>query len=111
MKSKPVSTIITGVGHYVPEMVITSEDIDKRVRMKGVNVGAMIESITGVKERRHAPPDTDSTDLAAEAGRIALKRAGIHPEEVDTLIFAAVSRDLIEPATANILQNKLYTFQ
>jgi len=106
MPTRPAS-FVAGSGHYVPETVVTSKDIDQRVAMKRNGVGRLVESLTGVRERRFAPPGADASDMAVPAARQALERAGRRPEDVDLLIFAACSRDLSEPATANIVQAKL----
>lgn len=108
MERTQYSTIIEGVGHYVPDTIITSEYINSRFDSKlGQKVGTMVQAITGIKERRYAPPGTNSSDLAAKAGKIALEKAGVAPDEVDVMAFASASRDLAEPATANIVQQKL----
>jgi 3-oxoacyl-[acyl-carrier-protein] synthase-3 len=108
MGATKYSTILAGVGHYVPETVITSDYINSRLNSKvGKKVGTMVQALTGIKERRYAPLGTNSSDLAVNAGKIALERAGVDPEKVDVLIFASASRDLAEPATANIIQEKL----
>jgi 3-oxoacyl-(acyl-carrier-protein) synthase III len=106
MHARP-SSYVAGSGHYVPETVVTSRDIDARLAMERNGVGRLVESLTGVRERRHAPPGTDASDMAVPAARQALERAGRTPDDVDLLIFAACSRDLSEPATANIVQAKL----
>ena len=106
MRTRP-SSFVAGSGHYVPDTVVTSQDIDRRLAIERNGVGRLLESLTGVRERRHAPPGADASDMAVPAARQALERAGRTPEDVDLLIFAACSRDLSEPATANIVQAKL----
>lgn len=69
----------------------------------------IIEAISGIRERRVAAQDVQCSDLAAQAGREALHKASMQPSDVDALIFAAAGQDLIEPATANIVQEKLGT--
>jgi len=101
------SSYVAGSGHYVPDTVVASADIDQRLAMERNGVGRLVESLTGVRERRHAPPGANASDMAVPAARQALERAGRSPEDVDLLIFAACSRDLSEPATANIVQAKL----
>lgn len=63
--------------------------------------------MTLIRTRRYAEPGTSPSDLAAVAARDALARAGLATREVDTLIFAGTDIDMVEPATANILQKKL----
>lgn len=69
----------------------------------------MLASISGVETRRVACHDVQCSDLAAFAARRALDGAGVGVDDVDVLIFASAGQDLIEPATANIVQEKLGT--
>jgi len=69
----------------------------------------VIQALTGIRERRVVEPDIHGSDLAAEAGRRACGKAGVSLREVDQVIYASASQDLTEPATANILQEKLGT--
>jgi 3-oxoacyl-(acyl-carrier-protein) synthase III len=99
---------IAGVGSYLPQQVITSIDIDKRLNgLSYLNVGKMIENITGVKERRYATDDMQASDLAVQAAFAALEDANVTPNDVDTILFTSCSRDLGEPATACLVQSKL----
>jgi acyl-CoA:acyl-CoA alkyltransferase len=75
------------------------------LRIRRGTVGAM----TGIRTRRVAGDDVQCSDLAAEAARGALAEAGLAVTDVDVLIFAAASQDLVEPATAHIVQHKLGT--
>lgn len=104
-----VATVIAGVGKYVPERVVTSEYIEKTVGFAekfNMPLGT-IEKITGVRERRYVDGAQISSDMAYEASKVALERAGVTPEELEVVIFASASHDIAEPATANILQAKL----
>ena len=104
-----IASVIAGVGKYVPEKVMTSEYIEKTIGFEerfNMPLG-IIEKITGVRERRYSNGDQISSDMAYEASKIALERAGVEPDELDVLIFASASGDIGEPATANILQAKL----
>ncbi|MBM4445492.1 MAG: ketoacyl-ACP synthase III [Chloroflexi bacterium] len=107
--SRKISTIVAGVGKYVPDSVIPTEYIEEWLQLKerfGLTAG-MIDRLTGVRERRYAADGEASSDMAVRASLEALKRAGIHAEDIDTIIFAAASQDVGEPATANIVQEKL----
>ncbi len=107
--SRKVSTIVTGVGKYVPDHVVPTESVEQWLNLKerlGIPPG-MIERLTGVRERRIAAEGEASSDMAVRASREAIRRAGIRPEDIDTIIFAAASQDVGEPATANIVQEKL----
>lgn len=106
---KQIASVIAGVGMYAPEKVMTSEYIEKTVGFEerfNMPLGS-IEKITGVRERRYINGDQISSDMAYEASKIALERAGVAPEEIDVVIFASASHDIAEPATANVLQAKL----
>jgi 3-oxoacyl-(acyl-carrier-protein) synthase III len=106
---KALCGVIAGVGKYVPETVVSSKAVAERADLWGklkVPSGA-IERLTGVKERRFAVDGEASSDMAARASEVALRQAGVLPEQIDTLIFAAASHDISEPATANIIQDKL----
>jgi len=103
-----IASVVAGVGYYVPEQVITSKDVDARLNgIRHLNVGNMVENITGVKERRYASSNIQASDLAVEAARDALEQAGMSPSDLDVILFTSCSRDLAEPATANIVQAKL----
>ncbi len=109
IQQRRVATVIAGVGKYLPERVVTSEEIEKRVGFEekfNMPPGS-IEKISGVRERRYAADGQVSSDMAYEASKIALERAGVEPDELDVIIFASASHDIAEPATANILQDKL----
>lgn len=101
-------SVVAGVGSYVPEQIITSKDIEERLKdIRYLSAGNMVENITGVKERRYAPSDMQASDLAVEAARDAMEQAGISPIDLDVILFTACCRDVAEPATANIVQAKL----
>lgn len=68
-----------------------------------------IEAMTGIRSRRIAEDGVQCSDLAADAGMQALAAAEMSPADVDAVIFGAASQDLLEPATANIVQEKLGT--
>lgn len=69
----------------------------------------IIEGMTGIRTRRVAAEDMNSSDLAAEAAKRVLEKTNTSPDQVDLLIFASVCQDLAEPATANIVQEKVGT--
>ena len=101
--------VVAGAGRYLPERIVQSEWIEDRLGLLkrfGLPYG-FIEKLTGVRERRYASVGETSSDLAARASEIALQRAGVTAPDVDTIIFAAASHDISEPATANLLQQKL----
>lgn len=94
---------ILGTGKYVPERVLTNEDLEKMVDTND----EWITTRTGIKERRIAAEDQASSDLAYEASLKALDAAGITAEEIDLIIVATITPDMFFPSTACILQDKL----
>lgn len=94
---------ITGTGSYAPKKIITNHDLEKLVETSD----QWILERTGIKERRIAEKGQSTSDLAYEAGKKALKAAGLAPEEVDLILVATMSPDKILPSTACILQEKL----
>jgi 3-oxoacyl-[acyl-carrier-protein] synthase-3 len=91
---------IVGVGSALPEKIITNWDLEKMVDTSN----QWITTRTGIKERRIADPETATSDLALMAGRRALERAGIGPEELDLVLVATTTPDMAFPSTACIVQ-------
>ncbi len=98
LRAKIVST-----GSYVPERIVTNRDLEKRVDTSD----EWIIERTGIRERRIAPKNQASSDLAYGASIAALKKAGVKAKELDTIIVATVSGDMPFPSTACLLQNRL----
>ncbi len=98
-----------GVGAYLPGGPVTTEDIHRKIYdTTGYTVkNALLERLTGVRARHYRASDEQSSDLAVNAAECAMERASVSADEIDLLIFAACSQDLTEPATANIVQEKL----
>jgi len=94
---------IAGLGIYVPERVLTNQDLEKMVDTSD----AWIRERTGIRERRIAAPEEATSDLAAAAARAALADAGITAGEVDLIIVATATPDTLFPATACLVQEKL----
>lgn len=86
---------ITGVGAYVPERVVTNDELSRTVDTSD----EWITTRTGIRERRIARADEPSSAMAAEAGRRALAAAGAQPEEIDLLIVATITPDSTMPST------------
>jgi 3-oxoacyl-[acyl-carrier-protein] synthase-3 len=96
-------SVVTGVGSYLPELVVTNEDLAKVVDTSDT----WITERTGIRQRHRAAPDQPVSDLAVAAARKALEAAGRTPEDVDLIIVATTTPDLTFPATATIVQRKL----
>lgn len=91
---------IAGTGSYVPERIVTNEDLEKFVETSD----EWIVSRTGIKERRIAAEKEFSSDMGAEAARRAIKDAGISPEDIGLIIVTTVTPDNIFPSTAARIQ-------
>ncbi len=111
-----IRTQIMGLGSYVPERVVTNEELpfldDHHVRRDTQQTetnDAWIQQRTGIKERRFVPNDgtTSTSDLALHAARRAIADAGIEPGDIDCIIFGTLSPDQHFPGSAVFLQKKL----
>ncbi|HLL55420.1 MAG TPA: beta-ketoacyl-ACP synthase III [Myxococcaceae bacterium] len=96
-------TQIIGTGSYVPEKVITNQDLEKLV---DTNDEWIVER-TGIRERRMAAPEQASSDLAVNAARQALEMAKVRPEDLDLIIIGTISPDQPLPSCAAFVQAKL----
>ena len=94
---------LTGVGAYTPERVLTNADLEAMVDTSD----DWIVTRTGIKERRIAAPEEAASDLALPAARQALEQAGVAPEELDLVIVATATPDMLFPATAAIVADAL----
>ena len=103
-----IRSVITGMGRYFPERVVTSEEVEEMANYKklGVKIG-LCRMLTGCEVRHYAAEKEYSSDIAARAGAEAMKNAGIEPGDVDALLFCSVTHDFAEPATANVVADKL----
>ena len=107
-KSSIHASKITGWGAYLPEKEVTTSDMNALLDTKGYkHVGDIVKHLTGISSRRYVSQKQFPSDLAAEASHRALKNAGIDPKELEVIIFCGVSRDVEEPATANIVREKI----
>jgi 3-oxoacyl-[acyl-carrier-protein] synthase-3 len=111
-----IRTKILGLGSYVPERVVTNEEVsfldDKHVRQATQLMetnDAWIQQRTGIKERRYVPNDgsTWTSDLAVEASKRAIADAGLQPTDIDCIILGTLSPDFHFPGTAVLVQKKL----
>ncbi|NLN16576.1 MAG: ketoacyl-ACP synthase III [Firmicutes bacterium] len=100
---KARNVIITGTGHAVPTRVLSNFDLEKMVDTSD----EWIRTRTGILRRRVADEHTATSDLAAEAGRLALKDAGVSPEELDLIIVATITPDMLFPSTSCLVQKNL----
>ena len=94
---------ITGVGAYVPERVLTNTDLERMVDTSD----EWIVERTGIRERRIAEDGQAASDLALPACRDALAQAGVRAEDIDYIVVATATPDMIFPATACIIADQL----
>jgi len=99
---------ITGTGSYLPPDRLSNADLAQRLAVTGVETSdEWIVERTGISARHFAAPDVSCSDLAAEASRHALQAAGLQPGDIDLIIVATSTPDMVFPSAACILQNKL----
>lgn len=99
---------ITGTGSYLPPDRLTNADLAKRLAATGVETSdEWIVDRTGIHARHFAAPDVLCSDLAFEAAKNALLSAGLQPGDIDLIIVATSTPDMVFPSSACILQNKL----
>lgn len=102
MSGSPRS-ILRGIGSYVPERKVDNQELSKKVDTSD----EWIRTRTGIKERRFAAENENTSDLALEASRRALEDAGVSPEKIDLVVVATITPDMAFPSTACLLQHKL----
>jgi 3-oxoacyl-[acyl-carrier-protein] synthase-3 len=95
--------VITSVASWLPERRLTNADLERMVETSD----EWIKTRTGISERRMAADEDATSDLAARAGTRALERAHISPGDVDLLIVATSSPDMLFPSTACLAQAKM----
>lgn len=94
---------IVGTGSYVPATVVTNADMEKLVDTND----EWIRSRTGIRERRRLEPHETVTEMAVEASRQAILQAGIDPAEIDLIIAASMTADLLFPPLACMVQREI----
>jgi 3-oxoacyl-[acyl-carrier-protein] synthase-3 len=94
---------ISSIGAYVPPRLLTNADLETMVATND----QWITERTGIRERHVVDPGTATSDLATEAAKICLARRGISADEVECILVATVTPDMMFPATACLVQDKL----
>jgi 3-oxoacyl-[acyl-carrier-protein] synthase-3 len=101
---KKITAAITAIGAFLPEDKLTNADLEKMVETND----EWIKSRTGIEERRILKGEGLATsDLGAPAVKLLCEKRGISPEEIDCIICATVTPDMMFPATANIISHKV----
>lgn len=101
---------IESIAVALPEETWTSASLEERLRPLYERLRlpfGRLELMSGIRERRFWPPGTRPSDASAAAGRAALARSALKPEQIEMLLHTAVCRDLLEPATAAFAHRKL----
>ncbi len=101
--SQTVRAKITALGTYVPPRVLTNADFEKMVD----TTDEWILSRTGIRERHVVDKGVATSDLAAEAARRALAERGIDANDIEAIVVATVTPDMLFPSTACLVQHKL----
>ena len=94
---------ITGVGSYVPHRILTNADLEKIVETSD----EWILTRTGIRQRRIAAANEYTSDMAAQAAQRAMEKAGVTAEQIDLIIVATITPDMLFPATACLVQRKI----
>jgi 3-oxoacyl-[acyl-carrier-protein] synthase-3 len=108
--SSRLSSRIAGVSAHVAEHALTVEEVEARIVLSSegfVPPAGVLGRLTGVRRIHHAGPDVQASDLAARAARTSLASLGLDVADVDLIVFASASQDLVEPATAHIVADLL----
>lgn len=96
---------IIGLGHYVPDNVVTNDDLSKLMDTND----EWIQERTGIKERRWVKPNSDDTTatMGVKAAKVAIERAGIDKDDIDFIVFATLSPDMYFPGPGVQVQHAL----
>ena len=97
------SVSIVGTGSYVPERILTNDELSERVQ----TTDEWITTRTGIKQRRIAAKDEYTSDMATRAALAALEQANLGPKDVDLILVATATPDMVFPATACFVQTKI----
>lgn len=106
MKQLVRNVKIIGTGSYVPERVLTNEELEKIIPTNS----KWIEETLGIKERRVASNKEATSDLAAKAAISAIHNSGLSKDEIDLIIVATATPDRLAPSTAAIVQDKIQAY-
>ena len=94
---------IKSLATYVPPRLLTNADLEKMVD----TTDEWIMQRTGIRQRHIVEPGVATSDLAAEAAKEAIRRAGLKPEDIDLIVVGTVTPDMLFPSTACLVQHKI----
>jgi 3-oxoacyl-[acyl-carrier-protein] synthase-3 len=95
---------IAGTGHYVPERVVTNQQLEKSIN----TTDQWIRERTGIEQRHFFDPEKDTVaNMGTRAARVALERAGLEPKQVDFIVFATITPDYYFPGCGVLVQREL----
>ncbi len=104
----PTYSRITGTGSYLPPRRLSNAELAAELAAKGVETSdEWIVERTGIRARHFAAPDVTCSDLAVPAAQAAMEAAGVAPQQIDLIIVATSTPDMVFPSAATILQHKL----
>ena len=95
---------IAGTGVYVPEKIVTNDDLS---RILGEDINEFVTNVLGIHERHVCAENESTADLATNAGRQALENAGLDAAELDLIILATDTPEQLSPATSVVVQHRL----
>jgi 3-oxoacyl-[acyl-carrier-protein] synthase-3 len=98
------NAIIIGTGSYVPEKILTNDDLSRNL---GEDINEFVSNIIGINERHICADNESAADLATEAARKALEAANVKAEELDLIVLATDTPEYISPATSVVVQHRL----
>jgi 3-oxoacyl-[acyl-carrier-protein] synthase-3 len=98
--------VVAGTGVYLPKKILKNKDLEGTLD----TTDAWIKERTGISERRIAAKEESASTMAALAGKQALEEGGIEPEDLDLIIVATSSPDVLFPSTACFVQDELHAF-
>jgi 3-oxoacyl-[acyl-carrier-protein] synthase III len=98
-----IAAKITGVAGYVPPRVVTNFDLEKVVETSD----EWVRTRTGIRQRHYVEPGVPASHLGTEAAKKLLAAKGVEPQEIEMIVVATVTPDMLFPATACLIQNNL----
>jgi 3-oxoacyl-[acyl-carrier-protein] synthase-3 len=93
---------VVGLGSYAPDLVVRNEDL----AALGHDADWILQR-TGIRQRRHAPAGMATSDMAVEAAKRTIEQSGLDPQEIDLVLLGTFTPDLLLPATACLVQDRL----